>query len=209
MRAPLKILVVFLAVVSITTAITLISYASTETDEQVFDRIAESLQLNQEPTGVLWVLDGDVTVNLNLAKNGETIISDSIITTKANGKARIELDTLGRITVDNGTTIYLKFTLLPGKVYVRSNCTQTQIKVTRGQVEVRKESIPAGKSRVYEGDVEAMTNGDTDFEIGCHSGNGGLIPNTAGHGLWGLLALLGNSAGEVGPLIPVLSPLNP
>jgi hypothetical protein len=211
MRAGLKTLVVSSAVVLVTAAIALISYASTETDERFSDRIDERLPLNQEPTGLLIVLGGNVTVNLNLAKTGDTIISGSTITTKSNGKAEILLDSLGSIIVGNGTTIYLSFTLLPAVVSVKSNCTQTRIKVTRGQVEVlspKKEPIPAGKDHVYKGDVEAMTNGDTDFVIGCDSGNIPLVLS-GGHGLSGLLALLGNSAGEVVPLTPVLSQLTP
>lgn len=210
LRAPLRIPVVFLAVASVTAAMSLISSASPDSDEQFFDRIAERLQLNQEPAGTLIVLGGNVTVNGMPARTGLTIISGSTMTTSSNGRARIELGSLGRIEVGNGTTVYL--TLIPVMVFVKSNCPQTQIKVTRGQVEVlspKKESIPAGKAQVYKGSFEAMTNGDTDFVIACDSHNIGLIPNTGGHGLGGLLALLGNSAEVVGDIAPIPSPITP
>ncbi|MEK6408680.1 MAG: hypothetical protein AABN34_17270 [Acidobacteriota bacterium] len=213
LRAPLRIPVVFLAVASVTAAMSLLSSASQDSDEQFFDRIAERLQLDKQPTGTLIVLGGNVTVNQTPARTGLTIISGSTMTTSANGRARIELGSLGRIEVGYGTTIYL--TLLPVMVFLKSNCPQTHIKVTRGQVEVlspKKESIPAGKAQVYKGSVEApfeaMTNGDTDFVIGCDSRNIGLIPNTGAHGLGGLLALLGNSL-EAAPVAPVFSALTP
>lgn len=210
LRAPLRTLVVFLAVACLTAAVSLISSASPDSDDQFFDRIAERLQINQEPTGMLVVLGGNVTVNGMPAKTGLTIISGSTMTTSSNGRVLIELGSLGRIEVGNGTTIYL--TLFPVMVSVKSNCPQTQIKVTRGQVEVlspKKESVAAGKAQVYKGSFEAMTNGDTDFVVACYSRNIGLIPNAGGQGLGGILALLGNAAesGVLGP--PLLSVTQP
>ena len=182
-------------VMSFTVSISLISFASTETDEQLFDRIARDLPLMQGPTGMLTVIRGDVTVNGNLANTGLTIVSNSTITTNSSGGAVIELGSLGRVQLGNDTTVVL--TWLPVVLFVKSKCDQTQIKVTRGQVEVqspKRESIPAGKTAAYKGSVEAMTNGGTDFVIDCRRRNVPLVPIGGAQGLWGLLALLGETA---------------
>ena len=200
-------------VMSFTVSISLISFASTETDEELFDRIARDLPLMQGPTGTLTVIRGDVTVNGNLANTGLTIVSNSTITTSSSGGAVIELGSLGRVQLGNDTTVVL--TWLPVMLFVKSKCDRTQVKVTRGQVEIqspKRELIPAGQTTTYKGSVEAVTNGSTDFVIDCRSRNVLLLPIGGAQGLWGLLALLGETGiqaaeEEIPP--PEVSPFQP
>ncbi len=204
----LRVLISFTLVITLTTVFTFRSFAAAEKRVK-----AEPGPLLQEPTGTVTV-EGSVNVNGNAIQTGATLLSGSIISTGSGGRATIDLGTLGRIVVGDSTTVTLIFS--PGSLQVTSQCSQTEIEVMSGEVRVSSpsvETLTGGKEKTYNGNVVAMTNGGTDFEIDCKSKKGAAGAFTDA-GLLGLLALIGVGAaiaagiaiGDEGPVTPINQP---
>jgi hypothetical protein len=151
---------------------------------------AGDLAVEQEVTGTL---SGRATVNGSAVQTGATIMSGSTISTSGD-EATVDLGPLGRVGIGEHTTIVLTFQ--QGLVQVKSQCQKTEVAVTRGQVDVRSPrvtTIAAGKEESFDGSVELMTSGGTDFEVECEGARAGAAL-LVGPGLLGLLALLGVGA---------------
>lgn len=161
-----------------------------------------SIKSNQQISSV----QGQVTVNGNLAQTGLTVLSNSLIATGTNGRAFIDLGSLGRIDLRASATARLVFT--KSSINLISQCPHSKIRVTRGVVSVtspKQESIVQGNAKSYDGPTELHTAGATDFVVDC----GGpdlaapvlLGGGTTGGIIWGIIGLSGAiGVGAVSPI---------
>jgi len=150
--------------------------------------------LAQDCTGTLTVKAGSVTINGNAAQTGATVMTGSVIATSSNGKAVVDLGTLGRVEIGDNTTVTL--TCAAGSLGIRTNCARTEIAVRKGTVDVKSptaETVAAGKKKTYSGSFDATAAAGVDVEVECEGRKVGAGP-FIGPGLWGLLALIGIGA---------------
>lgn len=148
----------------------------------------------QDCTGALTIKDGQVSINGNTAQTGATVLSGSVISTNSNGKAVIDLGSLGRVEVGDNTTITL--TCVAGLLEIRSTCSKTEVEVRRGAVNVKApkvETLTAEKKSKYDGSVDMTSTGGVDVKIECE-GNKAAAGIYVGPGLVGFLALIGVGA---------------
>lgn len=174
-------------------------------------KIAEQPNFAQDFTGTLTVKEGQVTINGNAAQTGATVMTGSTVATSSKGEAIIDLGTLGRVEVGEGTTVTV--TCVAGFLEVRSNCSRTEVEVKRGTVEVKSpktETLTAGKKETYDGSVDFTSTGGVDVKVECEGRKGAWFTP----GLLGLLALIGIGAGVAigvklgeGDIIPPSSPI--
>jgi hypothetical protein len=187
----LKAFISITLAIAVMTLFSLRSFAAPEVSDKALEAIAAAWPVLQD-TGALTV-KGQVSVNGNSQQTGATVTSGSLIVTGSDSEAEVDLGPLGRIKIGDGTTVTITFGA--GTVNVRSQCSKTEIRVTRGQVDVKSpktESIPAGKDEDYSGGVDASTAGGTDFEIDCEGRRPGAAVYTPG--LLGVLLLAGAGA---------------
>src|SRR6266571_2604643 len=178
---------VFLAT-AVATVFTLRSFATPE------KRYPPSDSDYQGCTGALTVKSGQVTINGNPAQTGATVLTGSVIATGSNGKAVIDLATLGRIEVGNNTSISLNCT--PALLEITSSCGKTEVEVRRGTIDVKSpktETLTSGKKSKYDGGVNIASTGNVDVRIECEGHRTGIGP-FVGPGLIGLLAVIGIGA---------------
>ena len=176
-------------VMAVATVFTFSSFAAPETTGAVSDPVGA-----QDCNGTLTVKAGQVTINGNAAQTGATVMTGSTIATGSNGKAIIDLGTLGRVEVKNNTTVTL--TCAGATLQIRSTCTRTEVEVRKGSVNVTSPTagtLAAGQKGTYSGGVELTATGGVDVEIECEGRKGGAGP-FVGAGLIGLLALIGIGA---------------
>jgi ribosomal 50S subunit-recycling heat shock protein len=174
---------------AVATVFTLRSFAAPEVTKAVVDPA-----LAQECTGALTVKAGQVTINGNAAQTGATVMTGSTIATSSNGKAIIDVGTLGRVEIGENTTATL--TCVAGSLEIRTSCSRTEVEVRRGTVDVKSpkmETLTAGKKAKYDGGVDATSTTGVDVKVECEGrkAGAGLF---VGPGLVGLLALIGIGA---------------
>jgi hypothetical protein len=145
----------------------------------------------QDCTGTLTVASGQVTINGNPAQTGATVLTGSVIATGSNGKAIIDLGTMGRVELGDNTSITL--TCVAGVIGIRSNCGRTEVEVRRGSLDVTSpvvESLAGGQEKTYDGAFAASSAPGIDVKIECE-GRKGAGALYIGPGLLGLLAMAG------------------
>ncbi len=171
---------------AIATVFTLHSFAAPELNKLVGESIP------QDCTGTLTVKAGQVTINGNAAQTGATVLTGSVISTSSNGKAIIDLGTLGRVEIGDNTTVTL--TCVANLIEIKTSCSRTEVEVRRGTLDVKSpktETLVAGKKEHYDGGIDA-TSSSVDVKVECEGRKaGGLF---IGPGLLGLLALIGLGA---------------
>jgi hypothetical protein len=174
---------------AVATVFTLSSFAAPEVPKALIDPV-----LAQDCTGTLSVKSGQVTINGNAAQTGATVMTGSTIATGSNGKAIIDLGSLGRVELGDNTTVTL--TCAGGSLQIRANCTRTEVEVRSGSVNVTSPTagtLTAGQKGKYDGAVDLNSTGSVDVQIECEGRKVGAGP-FVGPGLIGLLALIGIGA---------------
>ena len=177
----------FALAIAVTTVFTLHSFAAPDAA-----RLAAEPIFAEDCTGTLTISGGQVTINGNAAQTGATVMSGSVVATGSNGKAIIDFNAIGRVELGENTAVTL--TCSGGLLEIRSSCPKTEIKVTRGTVDVkspRTETLTAGKEEKYDNGFAATVTGSVELKIEC----GGRRVGKFTPGLLGLLALIGVGAG--------------
>ena len=87
-------------------AFSLTSLAASGSSEDDAVEVNEPLPALQAPTGNLTVR-GDVLLNGNTASTGATVLSGSLLQTRTNGHATVEMGSVGRVDLDPITAITL------------------------------------------------------------------------------------------------------
>lgn len=187
-KSYLRVLISFGLAITVATIFSLRSFA-------VNEPISKPETLASVRDNGTLTIQGDATINGNTVQTGATVLTDSLVATGAGSKATIDLGPLGHIMLGENTTVFLTFA--PGLVQVRTQCSRSEIEVISGQVEIKApetKTLSSGQEEAYNGSVEAMTNGGTDFKITCED-----VPGAGkayiGPGWAGWLSLVGVGAG--------------
>lgn len=178
----LKALLSFALAVTVTSALSLRSFAAIETPASMVEPIIQNC-------GTLTVKAGTVTINGNPSQTGATVTSGSVIST-GSGEAVVDLGPAGRVEIGDHTTATI--ICAGGSIQIRTNCNKTKVEVKQGQVDVtvpKTETLSAGKTETYDGGIDATAPAGVDVEVECvgKKAAGGYVSA----GLLGLLALIG------------------
>ena len=183
-----RVSISFALAIAITTVFTLHSFAAPDAVKPAADPTPA-----QDCTGTLTISGGQVTINGNAAQTGATVMTGSVVATGSNGKAIIDFGTIGRVELGENTAVTL--TCAGSLLEIKSSCPKTEIKVTRGTVDVKSpktETLTAGKEEKYDNGFAATVTGSVELKIEC---GGRRAAKFISPGLLGLLALIGVGAG--------------
>jgi hypothetical protein len=112
----------------------------------------------QDP-GIMTVM-GEVTVDGNLARMGETFYSGSTVTTGDEGVVIIELGKLGRASVGPRTTATVKYSA--DQLLITTTCDDMRVSVREGQCTVRRRGDDLANSSAGDGAPSVANSVETE-----------------------------------------------